>query len=132
MENFVPDIFGKKETSNNDSTTMHTGGTPADIKVIGIPDMKYPEEKYVKMTYKIMDNLFASANLNTEKYGNLSGYTIELKDISKEEKIALWDLDIELLFAFLDINPKTIIPVINAPIKEAIITFFVFIAIPVA
>lgn len=30
----------------------------ADIKVIGIPDMKYPEEKYVKMTYKIMDNLF--------------------------------------------------------------------------
>ena len=39
---------------------------------------------------------------------------------------------IELLFAFLDINPKTIIPVINAPINEAIITFFVFIAIPVA
>ena len=36
MENFVPDIFGKKETSNNDSTTMHTGGTPADIKVIGV------------------------------------------------------------------------------------------------
>lgn len=30
----------------------------ADIKVIGIPDMKYPEEKFVKMTYKIMDNLF--------------------------------------------------------------------------
>lgn len=30
----------------------------ADIKVIGIPDMKYPEEKYVKMTYKIMDDLF--------------------------------------------------------------------------
>ncbi|WRK54720.1 HAD family phosphatase [Coprobacillaceae bacterium CR2/5/TPMF4] len=30
----------------------------ADIKAIGIPDMKYPEEKYVKMTYKIMDNLF--------------------------------------------------------------------------
>ena len=30
----------------------------ADIKVIGIPDMKYPEEKYVKMTHKIMDNLF--------------------------------------------------------------------------
>lgn len=48
---------------------------------------------------KIMDNLFASANLNTEKYGNLSGYTIDLKDISKEEKIALWNHDIELLFA---------------------------------
>lgn len=30
----------------------------AEVKVIGIPDMKYPEEKYVKMTYKIMDNLF--------------------------------------------------------------------------
>ena len=36
MENFVPDIFGKKETSNNDSTKMPTGGTPADIKVIGV------------------------------------------------------------------------------------------------
>ena len=30
---------------------------------------------------------------------------------------------IELLFAFFDINPKTITPVNNAPIKEAIITF---------
>lgn len=36
MENFVPDIFGKKETSNNNSTPMQTGGTPADIKVIGV------------------------------------------------------------------------------------------------
>ena len=36
MENFVPDIFGKRETSNNDSTTQLTGGTPADIKVIGV------------------------------------------------------------------------------------------------
>ena len=35
MENFVPDIFGKKENSNNDSTRP-TGGTPADIKVIGV------------------------------------------------------------------------------------------------
>ena len=39
---------------------------------------------------------------------------------------------IELLFAFFDINPKTIIPVINAPIKEAIITFRVVIPIPAA
>ncbi len=36
MENFVPDIFGRKETSSNDTTTMQTGGTPADIKVIGV------------------------------------------------------------------------------------------------
>ena len=36
MENFVPDIFGKKETSNNNTTTSYTGGTPADIKVIGV------------------------------------------------------------------------------------------------
>ena len=35
MENFVPDIFGKKENSNN-TTSMQTGGTPADIKVIGV------------------------------------------------------------------------------------------------
>ena len=35
MENFVPDIFGKKENSNN-ATPMQTGGTPADIKVIGV------------------------------------------------------------------------------------------------
>ena len=39
---------------------------------------------------------------------------------------------IELLFAFFDINISTIIPVINAPIKDAIITFFVFTAIPAA
>lgn len=36
MENFVPDIFGKKETSNNNSTPTQAGGTPADIKVIGV------------------------------------------------------------------------------------------------
>ncbi len=36
MENFVPDIFGKKETSNNNSTPTQVGGTPADIKVIGV------------------------------------------------------------------------------------------------
>ncbi len=35
MENFVPDIFGKKE-NNNSSNTAQTGGTPADIKVIGV------------------------------------------------------------------------------------------------
>lgn len=29
----------------------------ANIKVIAIPDMKYPEEKYLKMTYKVMDDL---------------------------------------------------------------------------
>ncbi len=34
MENFVPDIFGKKD--NNNSTPQKTGGTPADIKVIGV------------------------------------------------------------------------------------------------
>ena len=38
----------------------------------------------------------------------------------------------ELLFAFLDIKPKTIRPVISAPINEAIITFFVVIPIPAA
>ncbi len=36
MENFVPDIFGKKETSNGSATTQQNGGTPADIKVIGV------------------------------------------------------------------------------------------------
>ena len=36
MENFVPDIFGKKETSNSGMTPTVTGGTPADIKVIGV------------------------------------------------------------------------------------------------
>ena len=36
MENFVPDIFGKKETSSNGMTPTATGGTPADIKVIGV------------------------------------------------------------------------------------------------
>ena len=36
MENFVPDIFGKKETAGNNQTTSYTGGTPADIKVIGV------------------------------------------------------------------------------------------------
>ncbi len=35
MENFVPDIFGKKENSNN-NTTNYSGATPADIKVIGV------------------------------------------------------------------------------------------------
>ena len=35
MENFVPDIFGKKE-GNNMSTPTQYGGTPADIKVIGV------------------------------------------------------------------------------------------------
>ena len=35
MENFVPDIFGKKESNNNSTPTM-AGGTPADIKVIGV------------------------------------------------------------------------------------------------
>ena len=35
MENFVPDIFGKKENNNNSTPTM-AGGTPADIKVIGV------------------------------------------------------------------------------------------------
>ena len=29
----------------------------AKIKVIGIPDMKYPDEKYVQMTYSIMNDL---------------------------------------------------------------------------
>ena len=36
MENFVPDIFGKKENSNSTSTPQNTGVTPADIKVIGV------------------------------------------------------------------------------------------------
>ncbi len=36
MENFVPDIFGKKETSGSSSTQAYIGGTPADIKVIGV------------------------------------------------------------------------------------------------
>ena len=36
MENFVPDIFGKKETSINDSSNIKLGATPADIKVIGV------------------------------------------------------------------------------------------------
>ncbi len=36
MENFVPDIFGKKETGSNNSTPTQVGGTPADIKVIGV------------------------------------------------------------------------------------------------
>ena len=36
MENFVPDIFGKKENNNSGSTPAQTGGTPADIKVIGV------------------------------------------------------------------------------------------------
>lgn len=35
MENFVPDIFGKKE-NNSDNTSRPVGGTPADIKVIGV------------------------------------------------------------------------------------------------
>ncbi len=35
MENFVPDIFGKKENNNNE-TTSYTGANPADIKVIGV------------------------------------------------------------------------------------------------
>ena len=35
MENFVPDIFGKKENDTT-STTQQVGGTPADIKVIGV------------------------------------------------------------------------------------------------
>ena len=35
MENFVPDIFGKKEGSNMSTPTQY-GGTPADIKVIGV------------------------------------------------------------------------------------------------
>lgn len=38
MENFVPDIFGKKETTagNSSSQQAYIGGTPADIKVIGV------------------------------------------------------------------------------------------------
>lgn len=36
MENFVPDIFGKKENSTGNSTPTQAGGTPADIKVIGV------------------------------------------------------------------------------------------------
>ncbi len=36
MENFVPDIFGKKENSSSNSTPLKTGATPADIKVIGV------------------------------------------------------------------------------------------------
>jgi cell division protein FtsZ len=36
VENFVPDIFGKKETSSSEITTPTVGGTPADIKVIGV------------------------------------------------------------------------------------------------
>ncbi len=36
MENFVPDIFGKKENNNNDTTPPKSGATPADIKVIGV------------------------------------------------------------------------------------------------
>ncbi len=36
MENFVPDIFGKKEGGNNTPMTPQIGGTPADIKVIGV------------------------------------------------------------------------------------------------
>ena len=36
MENFVPDIFGKKETSGDSMTPQKTGVTPAKIKVIGV------------------------------------------------------------------------------------------------
>ncbi len=36
VENFVPDIFGKKETNNSSTTQAYIGGTPADIKVIGV------------------------------------------------------------------------------------------------
>ena len=35
MENFVPDIFGKKESNNNNFTPAY-GESPADIKVIGV------------------------------------------------------------------------------------------------
>ena len=36
MENFGPDIFGKKESNNNNFNTPVYGGSPADIKVIGV------------------------------------------------------------------------------------------------
>ena len=35
MENFVPDIFGKKENNDNNSNSTY-GVSPADIKVIGV------------------------------------------------------------------------------------------------
>lgn len=36
MENFVPDIFGKKDTANGSQQRSCIGGTPADIKVVGV------------------------------------------------------------------------------------------------
>lgn len=38
VENFVPDIFGKKETATGSGSNQqaYIGGTPADIKVIGV------------------------------------------------------------------------------------------------
>ena len=36
MENFGPDIFGKKESNNNNFNTPAYCGSPADIKVIGV------------------------------------------------------------------------------------------------
>ncbi len=36
MENFVPDIFGKRENNSSNSTTNESNVIPADIKVIGV------------------------------------------------------------------------------------------------
>lgn len=46
-----------------DSESGINAAYSANIKVICIPDMKYPEEKYAAMTYKIMDNLLQVKDL---------------------------------------------------------------------
>lgn len=40
-----------------DSESGIMAASRADIRVICVPDMKYPEEQYAKLTYKIVDSL---------------------------------------------------------------------------